>query len=306
MKLDDSLLEVSDLLMRFLAVRSALRLSAKQVDLQIADELSRAIDRLPAEGEVTSVGDAALRQLTAWLRSAAPAADAASVEDLIRVEVEPLYEIPRDWEGYPARPPNLTEVRELLRGRDRLEVMRGYLATGNVAAAQRIVATADDQKEAALDDEIAQGRRNARNYHQQALGAVDRVAARLRAVYKDDAARELTELTGPLRVAPNDRFDLTIGPLHELAAKGEDQLGAFRDDLRQRTLGLAGNDAGQRRILELIERDEVLAVEFLTMAEAGGELPVVPERHGDDFSSFFPAMVNPPPLPPPWPPPTPP
>lgn len=292
-KLDDSLLDVSDLLMRFLAVRSALRLSAKQADLQTADELSRAIDRLPGEGEVTSVGDSALRQLTGWLRSATPAADAASIEDLIRVEVEPLYEIPRDKEGYPARPPNLTEVRELLRGRDRLEVMRGYLATGNVAAAQRIVATADDLEEAALDDEIAQGRRDSRSRHQQALEAVDRAAARLRAVYRDDAARELSERAGQFRVAPDDRFDLTIGPLRDLASAGEAQLRSFRDDLRQRTFGLPGDDTDRQRILELIEReDEVLAVEFLTMAEAGHYLPVVNEQHGDDFSSFFPAMVT--------------
>ena len=291
-KLDASLREVADLIARFLAVRSAVRLSSRPADLETANELFRALELQPEDVGVGSVGDAALRQLTAWLRSATPAADAASVEDLIRLAVEPLYEIPRDREGFPVRSADLAEIRELLRGRDQFEVMKGYLEVGNVAAARRIIAAADDLDEAALDDEVSQGRHDARNRHQQALGAVDRVAARLRAVYKDDAARELTELAGPLRVAPNDRFDLTIGPLHELAAKGEDQLGAFRDDLRQRTLGLAGNDAGQQRILELIERDEVLAVEFLTMAEAGGELPVVPERHGDDFSSFFPAMVN--------------
>ena len=292
-KLDASLREVAALIARFLTVRSAIRLSSRPADLETANELFRAIELQPEDVGVTSVGDAALRQLTAWLRSATPAADAASVEDLIRLAVEPLYEIPRDREGFPVRSPDLAEIRELLRGRDHLEVMRGYLEAGNVAAARRIIAAAGDLEEAALDDEVSQGRRDAQNRHQQALEAVDRVAARLRAVYEDEAARELTELTGPLRVAPDDRFDLSIGPLCDLAAKGAARLRSFREDLRQRALDLPGDDADRQRILELIQReDEVLVVEFLTMAEAGHYLPVVNEHHGDDFSDFFPAMVN--------------
>jgi hypothetical protein len=293
MKLDASLREVAALVARFLAVRSAIRLSSRPADLETANDLFRAIELQPEDVGVASVGDAALQQLTSWLRSATPAADAASIGDLIRVEVEPLYEIPRDRNGFPVRSPDLAETRELLRGRDHLQVMRGYLEAGNVAAARRIIMAADDLEETALDDEISQGRQDARDRHRQALEAVDRVAARLRAVYEDDAARELTELTGPLRIAPDDRFDLTIGPLRDLAAKGAAHLRSFRDDLRQRALDLSDNDADRRRILELIQHeDEVLAVEFLTMAEAGRELPVVNEQHGDDFSSFFPAMVN--------------
>ena len=288
-KLDASLREVADLIARFLTVRSAIRLSSRPADLETANELFRAIELQPEDVGVTSVGDAALRQLTAWLRSATPAADAASVEDLIRLAVEPLYEIPRDREGFPVRSPDLAEIRELLRGRDHLEVMRGYLEAGNVAAARRIIAAADDLEEAALDDEVSQGRRDAQNRHQQALEAVDRVAARLRAVYEDEAARELTELTEPLRVAPDDRFDLSIGPLCDLAAKGAARLRSFREDLRQRALDLPGEDADRQRILELIQReDEVLVVEFLTMAEAGHYLPVVNEHHGDDFSELLP------------------
>jgi hypothetical protein len=292
-KLDASLREVADLIARFLAVRSAVRLSSRPADLETANELFRALELQPEDVKVTSVGDAALRQLTGWLRSATPTADAVTIEDLIRVELEPLYEIPRDKEGFPTRSPDLAEIRKLLRGRDQFEVMKGYLEVGNVAAARRIIAAVDDLGKIALDDEVSQGRRDAQNRHQQGLDAVDRVAARLRAVYEDDAARKLTELTGPHRVAPDDRFDLTIGPLRDLAAEGEARLGSFRDDLRQRTLDLPGNDADRQRILKLVhDQDEVLAVEFLTMAEAGLELPVVDEQHGDDFSSFFPAMVN--------------
>ena len=292
-KLDASLREVADLITSVLAVRSAIRLSSRPADLETASELFRALELEHEAAEVTSVGGAALRQLTAWLRSAVPAAEAVSIDDLIRVELEPLYEIPRGKDGFPARRPDLAEVREVLQGRDHLQVMRGYLDAGNVAAARRIIAAADGLDEAALDDEIARGRRDAQNRHQQELTAVDRVAARLRAVYDDEAARELTERTGPFRVTTDDRFDLTIGPLRVLAAQGADRLGAFRDDLSKRARALSGRDADRQRILDLIKhQDEVLAVEFLTMAEAGLELPVVNGQHGDDFSSFFPAMVN--------------
>jgi hypothetical protein len=292
-KLDASLREVADLITRFLAVRSAIRLSSRPADLETANELFRAVELHPGEAEVTSVGDAALRQLASWLRSATPAADAASVEDLIRIELEPLYEIPRDRDGFPVRAPDLAQVRELLQGRDRLTVMRGYLEAGNVAAARRIIAAADDLDGAALDDLVSQGRRDAQGRHQQALEAVDRAAARLRAVYEDEAARELTQRAEFYRVTSDDRFDLAIGPLRELAAEGSARLGSFREDLRRRADALPGRDADRQRILELVQReDEMLAVEFLTMAEAGQDLPVVSEQHGDDFSSFFPAMVN--------------
>ena len=291
-KLDASLREVADLITRFLAVRSAIRLSSRPADLETANELFRAVELHPEDAEVTSVGDAALRQLASWLRSATPA-DAASVEDLIRIELEPLYEIPRDRDGFPVRAPDLAQVRELLQGRDRLTVMRGYLEAGNVAAARRIIAAADDLNGAALDDVVSQGRRDAQSRHQRALEAVDRVAARLRAVYEDEAARELTQRADSYRVTSDDRFDLAIGPLRELAAEGSARLGSFREDLRRRAGALPGRDADRQRILELVRReDEVLAVEFLTMAEAGQDLPVVSEQHGDDFSSFFPAMVN--------------
>ncbi len=292
-KLDASLREVAELVTNVLAVRSAIRLSSRPTDLETAAELFRALELVPEDAEVTSVGAAALRQLTGWLRSAVPVAQAASVEDLIRVELEPLYEIPRDHRGFPVRGADLAEVRELLQGRDRLQVMKGYLEAGNVAAARQVIAAADGLDEAALDDEIARGRRDAQNRHQQELTAVDRVAARLRAVYDDATARELTERAGPLRVAADDRFDLTIGPLRALAAQGADRLGAFREDLSQRARALPGRDADRQRILDLIEnQDEVLAVEFLTVAEAGLELPVVNGQRGDDFARFFPAMVN--------------
>jgi hypothetical protein len=292
-KLDASLREVAQFLARFLAIRSAVRLSSRPADLETANELFRAIELRPHRAEVVSVGQAALRQLTNWLRSATPAADAASIDDLIRMELEPLYEIPRDAGGFPTRSPSLAEISELLGGRSRIEVMRGYLRAGNVAAARKIIATVDDADRTALDDEVSQGRRDAQRRHQQALEAVDRVAARLRAVSEDETARDLTQQAELFRVAPDDRFDLTIGGLHDLAGRGAVRLQSFRDDLRRRALHFAGEDADKQRILKLIkDEEEILAVEFLTMAEAGLELPTVDDHHGDDFSAFFPAMVD--------------
>jgi hypothetical protein len=292
-KLEASVREVAEFLTEFLTVRSAIRLSSESADLETADELFRAIERQPSRADVTSVGDAALQQLTHWLRAATPSADAVSIDHLIRIELEPLYEIPRDENGYPTRMPNLNEISQLLCGRDPLAIVKGYLGAGNVAAARHIIATADEMNRPALDDEVLTGARTARNRHERALEEVDRIAARLRAVYEDEAARNLAARAVPLRVAPDSRFDLTIEPLHGLAKEGTALLSAFRDGLRHRTLASPCNDADRQRILQLIDHeDEILAVEFLTMAEAGLSLPAVEEQHGDDFSDFFPAMVN--------------
>lgn len=292
-RLDGLLGEVEDLLTRFLAVRSALRLSSTQADLETADELFRAIDRLPANGEVVSVGDAALQQLIQWLSAAAPAADGGSVDELIRMELAPLYEIPRDENGWPTRLPTLAEADELQRDRDLLTVVRGYLRAGNVAAARGIIAAAKNLDQMSLDDEVLQAARTAHMQHEQALETVRRIAARLRAVYEDEAERGLTARVDPLRVAPDGRFDLTIEPLRRLADEGDARLRDFRQGLRKRALACPCDETSRQRILQLISaEDEILAVEFLTMAEAGLPLPAVGEQHGDDFSEFFPAMVN--------------
>jgi len=291
-RLDGSLCEVRELLVRFLGVRSALRLSSTPADLETPDELFRAIDRLPANGAAVSVGDAALQQLSQWLRAAAPAAGGASVEEVIRVELAPLYEIPRDENGWPTRSPTLAETGELLRSRDLPTVVRGYVGTGNIAAARGFIATAD-RPDQALDDEVLRGSREAQTRHEQALDAVDRIAARLRAVYEDEAAHDLTRRAVPLRAARAARLDLTIEPLRLLAQQGSVRLSEFREGLRKRVLECPCGEAGRSRIVQLIDsEDEILAVEFLTMAEAGLPLPEVQEQHGGDFSAFFPDKVN--------------
>jgi len=290
-RLDDSVREVAELLARFVAVRSAIRLSSRAAGTP--DELSRAVEFQAEAPEVMSVGDAALQRLAGWLRAEAPAEGAASISDLMRTELEPLYEIPRDQDGIPARPPDLAEVRELMLGRDSAAVLRGYLLAGNVAEARSIIAAADWPHSTDLDDEILRGTRRAEERQAAALAAVDRTAARLRAAYDDEAARSLTARAEPLRVPPDGRFDLTIGPLQKLADEGAARLQAFRDDLRRRVESSSCAAADKKRVLDLIEgEDEMLAVEFLTMAEAGESLPAAEEQYGDDFSDFFPAMVN--------------
>jgi hypothetical protein len=291
-KLEDLLRDVAALLARFIALGSAIRLSARAADLAAANELFRAIELRPGSTEVRSVGDAALQRLVDWLGADIPAEGAASIDDLLRATLEPLYEIPRDHAGVPSRAPKLTEVRELLQGRDPAAVVQGYLQAGNVTAARSIIA-ATGLASSVLDDELLRGMRGAEERHAEALVEVNRTAARLRAVYEDEAARDLTVRAEPLRVPAEGRFDLTIEPLRILAADGSARLQGFRNDLRVRTESSACGTEDKRRILELIgQEDEILAVEFLTMADAGRPLPEVEEQHGDDFSEFFPAMVN--------------
>jgi hypothetical protein len=275
------------------AVRSAIRLSSNAADLETAEELLRAISLRTADTAIRSVGDAAVERLVEWLRADTAKLGAASIRDLLRSELEPLFEIPRDRDGNTTRTPSLAEASELVRGRDLITILRGYLRVGNLAAARSIIAASDQPSSSALDDEVLRAARQAERRHEDALATVDRTAARLRAVYEDEAARNLTVHTEPLRVPPVGRFDLTIEPLHTLAREGSARLRAFGEDLRGRTESSRCTDADKRRILGLIDQeDEILAVEFLTLADAGRQLPVVDEPHGDDFSDFFPAMVN--------------
>jgi hypothetical protein len=167
------------------------------------------------------------------------------------------------------------------------------LQTGNITAARAIVMKADEADQTALDDEIQRGAQEARRRHALALDAVGQIVARLRAVNDDNGARELAAKMDKLRQAPEGRFDLTIGALQDLAEDGTARLRAYRAGLRERARRCDCGEPDQQRILNLIERgDEVLAVEFLTIAEAGHRLPDADEQHGDDFSAFFPAMVN--------------
>ena len=116
---------------------------------------------------------------------------------------------------------------------------------GGPAAGQRANARADD--------EVLRGSRDALAQHEQALEAVDRIAARLRAVYEDEAAHDLTRRAEPLRAAPRGRFDLTIEPLRRLADEGDARLSDFREGLRMRAVECPCDEADRSRIVQLID-----------------------------------------------------
>ena len=292
-RLDGALQDASRLIAEFLAARTAIRQASIEADLNGAEALSQALGELTDAEEPRTVGDAALGRLTDWLRGGAHPAVGASVDELVDAELTPLYEIPRDASGRPVRPPTPAEARELPSGRNVRSVVAGYLQAGNIAAARALVATADEADQTALDDEVQLGMQVARRRYDQALASVHGIAGRLRAVYDDAGARDLT-VTADAVPAPEDgRFDLATDTLLTAAAAGEERLCGYREELRARARRCNSDDADRQRILSLIDReDEVLAVEFLTMAEAGQPLPEADAERGDDFTAFFPAMVE--------------
>lgn len=291
-KLDGALQETGRLVADLLGARTAIRQATVEADLRGAEALPQALAELGDREEPGTPGDAALRRLTDWLRDGARPSGGASVDALVDAELTPLYEIPRDAAGAPVRVPTAAEAQELLRGRDLSVVVSGYLRTGNIAAARALVAKAAEADRPALDDEVQAGLQAARRHHGQALAAVYSIAGRLRAVYDDAGARELTVLAE--EPAPeDDRFDLATGRLLATVADGEKRLSGSREDLRARARRCAAAETDRQRILSLIDQqDEVLAVEFLTMAEAGQPLPQVDAERGDDFAAFFPALVH--------------
>jgi hypothetical protein len=294
-KLDGALQEAARLISDFLATRTAIRQVSVEADLRGAESLPRALSELAAAGEPApqAAGDAALRRLTDWLRAGAQPAAGASLAELLDAALTPLYELPRDAAGSPDRIPTAAEARELLHGRDQRCVVRGYLGKGNIAAARALVAAADEADQAELDDAVQVGLQAARRRHNEALASVYSIAGRLRAMYDDASARELT-VTAETEPAPEDgRFDIATGKLLDAVADGEQRLCEYRGELRVRAQQCGCDEADRQRILSLIDhQDEVLAVEFLTMAEAGQPLPEAEPEGSDDFAAFFPAMVE--------------
>lgn len=292
-KLDGALQDTGRLIADFLAARTAIRQASVEADLHGAEALSRALGDLADAEEPWAAGDAALRRLTDWLRGGAAPAVGGSVEELVDAELTPLYEIPRGESGSPVRFPTSAEARELLRGRDVRTVIRGYLRVGNIAAARALVAAADEADQAALDDEVQLGVQVASRKYDRDQAEARRIAGRLRAVYDDAGARDLTVTAAAVPAPEQGRFDLATVTLLEAAEAGEERLRDYREELRARARRCDCEDADRQRILSLIDReDEVLAVEFLTMAEAGQPLPEPDAEHGDDFAAFFPAMVD--------------
>lgn len=292
-QLDDLIADAGDLLARLLTVRRAILTAGDLKDIAVDDDLERALHQAPAAPTVSSVGDAAVANLIAWLRADDPEPTAQSVPEVLDAALLELFELPRDEQGQPLRAPTTREVALLLSPRDPDTVVAGYLAKGDIAAARDFIA-AHGLEGAGYDDQIQRAIKRSKAAFEKARGDAEEGAARLRALYVDDMARELSERIEQIGDTPrNDRFDLAIEALHAIAAQAETALISKRDDLTARVDKLACDAASKKRVLSRIDaRDEPLAINFLRLLENGQPLPEVDDGSGDDFSQFVPGVVD--------------
>ena len=291
-QLHESLRDAGDVLSRLLNVRRAILSAGDLKDIGAAEDVERALAQAPAAPTAHSVGDAALISFVQWLRGEAPEPAARSVQDVLDASLLELFELPRDADGRPARRPTTAEITLLLNPRDPQVVVDGYLNKGDIAAARDYISMAGLEG-TGYGDRMLQATKSAQAQFDKARGAAEDGTARLRALYKDELARDLGERIQLIGTAPEgDRFDLAIEALQAIAGKAEAALVAERHSLEERTRALACDEASKERVLDrLAEADETLAVEFLTLLETGQPLPEVEAPKGDDFSEFLPRIV---------------
>lgn len=292
-QLDELMREAGDLLSRLLTVRRAILSAGDLKDMAVTDDLERALAQAPRAPAVHSVGDAAVANLVQWLRADDVDPAAPSVDDVLHAALLELFEISRDDQGSPQREPTPAEVSALLEPRDPDEVVSGYLTKGNIAAARDFIA-ARGLEDAGYEDRILKAIKTAKGNFDKAHGEAEEGAARLRAVYNDDLARDLGERIRQIMETPrNDRFDLAIDKLQACTDEAEAALLAERDRLKAQVESLSCDEASKARVLQRIEeRDEPLAVHFLSVLRAGGVLQEVEPPSGDDFSEFVPSVVD--------------
>jgi hypothetical protein len=294
-KLHEALGEAADLLSSFLGLRAAARqTSGADADLAgVVYNLQQAVGAVPESTGTESVGTVALERLVRWLRADIVPATSPSLDAALNAAQQPLFEIPRDADQRPDRQPTLEEIEILLEGREPDQVVRGYIGSGNLEAARTVMSEAGIPPNTPLDDELLRGARAAKRALVKELDTVDRIAAQLRALYVDEEARQITAKADALRQADPERLDLALVPLRQLASSGAHALESFIEGLRGRIAASACSEVDRSRMLDLLERgDAILAVDFLTRVESGLPLPEVTPPHGDDFSEFFPAVVD--------------
>lgn len=243
--------------------------------------------------QVASPGDAALLRLITWLREPESVRlSGETFETLLAGELRPLFEIPRSDVGLPLRPPTDEEISTLVVGRDPLTVVRGYLSMGNRREVDALLESGAVPRSDELDDELLRAGRRLAIKHREAVVAADRVVSRLRALNDDDQARALAMVIEEHRTPAPDRYDLSLQPLSEVQDEANRRLGEVRSALIRRVDTLDDREAADR-VRALIEGDdEPLAIEYLTLAEAGEPLPVLEPPSGDDFAAFCPAVVD--------------
>ena len=292
-QLHESLRDAGDVLSRLLNLRRAILSAGDLKDMASAEDVERALGKAPDELIAHTVGDAALIGFVHWLRGDDPDPTAKSVHDVLDASLLELFELPRDADGRPARLPTPAEITLLLNARDPQIIVAGYLDKGDIAAARDYIGAAGLEG-AGYGDRMLQATKAADAKFAKARGEAEDGAARLRALYKDELARDLSERIQVIGDTPEgDRFDLAIDALKTLAAKAEEALVAERHALEARTRALACDEDSKARVLDrLANADETLAVEFLTLLETGQPLPAVEPPVGDDFSEFLPRIVT--------------
>lgn len=243
---------------------------------------------------INSVGDAALQRLIDWVRADnAPPLPPVQLTQLISDELLPLFEISRDAAGSPDRLiPSRSELDLLIEGRDPITVFRGYLAVGNITAAEQYATRAGVVRTDAIDDEVAQATQVAARGHARLVSEVERLLDRLQSLNDEELVRQLTQQLDEHRTPQTGRYDLHARPLSEIRERGEKRLETIRVALRER-VALVPERQDAERVLALLEsQDEQLALDYLTLAEVGEPLPELPTPTGDDFGEFFPAVVR--------------
>lgn len=285
--------DVADLLEEALALRARAEGSSASSDPQGMADLV-AIAQQTASFPVQTVGDAALKRLVGWVRSEDVTTHSpAALSQLISDELLPLYEIPRDVGGAPLRAvESVGELQTLVNGREPLVVVRGYLGVGNIRTADQVLLRSGLTRSVSIDDEFAQSTKALARRHRDLTTEIDRILGRLRSLFDDDLVRQLGQELEDHREPTPGRYDLHVGPLEDIRNRGDSRLDEVRAGLRERTTKIH-NERDAQRIIGLLEsRDEQLAVDYLSLAEAGEDLPVLTPPAGDDFGVFFPEIVR--------------
>lgn len=292
-KLCSALDEVAEILEEGLALRARAEGADASDDPQGMADLV-ALARAASSPSVRTVGDAALNRLIDWVcADDVTVQSAAPLTQLLADELLPLYEVARDVNGVPARSTlGREEVQSLIDGRDPLAVVRGYLEVGNVRMAEHVLRINPQVRTSVIDDELAQAQQSLARTHRELAAEVDRVLDRLRSLYDDDLVRQLSQELEEHRELTPGRFDLHLGPLASVSDRGEARLDEVRSGLRDRAAKVPHQHEAQRILSLLDSKDEQLAVDYLTLAEAGEPLPLLSRPAGDDFGDFFPGVVR--------------
>lgn len=269
-----------------------------RVDLAVEAPLHNTMGvRVAAEkamnGETASPGDAALQRLLTWIvEGEARESQLVHLDVQLQGEMELLFEIPRDAGGALLRAPSVTEMDALVEGREPIEAVRGHLTNGNRRAAESVLARFELERTDELDDLIQRSRKDLTARHRDALFTVDQILGRLRALNDDDVSRDLELRAHEHRQGNPDRMDLALVALVQIASDGRQRLDELRADLSARCATIQRAEVRARIVRLIEEEDEALALEFLSLTEAGEDLPELQAPPGDDFSKFFPAVVD--------------